>query len=371
MTTERARAPHVMQVVHDLSPGGSELLALAIAEAGAARGVQMSVFGLGSGRALVDHFHAANIRTHAMDRRPGVRPHLIGRFYRLFRRERVTAVVTHHLGQLVYAGLAARLAGARLIHVEHEYYTLQPPRERTLLRLASRLAQRVVVVSEEIGEFLTREARVAGSKVVVVPNGVDLARFTPKPDREGARFGLPRDAAVIGTIGRLDPAKDHLTMLSAFEIVRESVPAAHLVIVGEGACRTEIEAFIAAHGLGPSVSLLGQRFDIPTLLADMDVFALSSINEGLPLALLEAMATARPVVTTDVGAAGGVVRRAGAGIVVPPKDASSLARALLSLLNNTALARRFGALGRSAVEDRYSLGTTVESYLRLCGVGGV
>src|SRR6185436_3354802 len=132
-------------------------------------------------------------------------------------------------------------------------------------------------------------------------------------------LGIPLDVPVLGTVGRLDPAKDHLTMLQAFCRVREVVPSARLVIVGEGNCRGDLEAFIARHDLQGSVHLLGERWDIPAMMACMDVFVLSSINEGLPLALLEAMACERPVITTDVGAAGGVVRRAGAGLVVQPR----------------------------------------------------
>jgi glycosyltransferase involved in cell wall biosynthesis len=292
------------------------------------------------------------------------------RLYRLFRREAPTTVVTHHLGQLVYAGVAARLAGARLVHVEHEYYTLQARSERRLLRAAARLAERVVTVSEEVVGFLIDSVGIPAHKVTVITNGVDTDRFAPSVARLRDDIGIPVDVPVIGTVGRLDPAKDHLSLLKAFRLVSERVPAARLLIVGDGACRAGLEAYIRSHSLAERVHLLGERSDIPALLPCMDVFALSSINEGLPLALLEAMACARPIVTTDVGAAGAVVRRAGAGIVVQARDVVALADAMSSLLKDPDGARRQGLTARSVVEKRYNLATTVDSYLALCGVGG-
>jgi glycosyltransferase involved in cell wall biosynthesis len=367
--TEIGPPLHTMQVVYDLSAGGSELLACAIAVAGSARGVRMSVCGLGSSQALAPRLHASNVVTYSMARRPGLQPWLIARLYRLFRRERVTTIVTHHLGQLLYAGIAARLAGTRLLHVEHEFYTLQPVKEQRLLRAIAPLARRVVAVSDEIADFLVERVRLPRARVVVIPNGVDTERFAPRaadgPDDVAGLSGAP----VIGTVGRLDPAKDHVTMLQAFCAVRAAVPSARLVIVGDGACRPQLEAFISEHGLGDSVRLLGERSDIPEVLSRLDVFALSSINEGLPLALLEAMACAKPVVTTDVGAAGAVVRRASAGIVVPPRDVDALAAGMLCLVRDLPRARRLGAAGRAVVERQYDLAATVTAYLALCGVG--
>jgi glycosyltransferase involved in cell wall biosynthesis len=329
----------------------------------------MSICGLGGGQTLATRLRASGVATHSMDRRPGLRPWLIARFTRLFRRERVTAVLTHHLGQLLYAGPAARLAGARLVHVEHEYYSLLPPREQTLLRATARLAERVVAVSEEIAAFLVERVGLPRTKVTVIPNGVDVDRFSPAASSTTGDPGLPSGSPLIGTVGRLDPVKDHVTMLRAFLAVRDAVPSARLVIVGDGVSRPEIEACIRQHGLEECVSLLGERADIPALLARLDVFVLSSVHEGLPLALLEAMACARPVVTTDVGAAGAVVRRANAGIVVPPGDVGALAAGMLSMLRDAPQARRLGAMGRVAVEQHHDLAATVDAYLALCGVG--
>ena len=358
--------PHVMQVVYALSPGGSEMLASAIASAGVAQGLRMSVCALHRGGALAPRLRARGVTTHAIERPDGFQPGALARMYRLFRRERATVVLTHHLGQLFYSALGARLAGCRLLHVEHEHFTLLPPKARRQLRLAARLAERVVGVSEEVVEFLVREVGLPPAKVALIRNGVDAVRFAPPTGGERAALGVPAGVPVAGTVGRLDPVKDHATLLAGFRRVLETVPEARLVIVGEGEMRPQVEAFVALYGLQGRVVLLGERLDVAALLPGLDVFVLSSFNEGLSLALLEAMACARPVVVTDVGAAAGVVGDGRAGLVVPPKDPEALAAAVARLLQDREAAARLGSTGRRLIEQRYDLRETVAAYLALC-----
>ena len=365
-STRKTMTPHVMQVVYALSTGGSEVLAGAIGAAGVGAGMRMSICALHQGGALDAPLRRAGITTHTIARPDGFQPKVFARMYRLFRRERATAVLTHHLGQLLYSAVGARLAGARLIHVEHEFYTLAPAKARRRLRVLSRLADRVVTVSEAVSDFLVREIGLPSAKVLVIRNGVDVERFAPPTGRERIALGVPPDVPVVGTVGRLDPVKDHATLVAAFRRVREAVPTAMLVIIGEGQMRAELEASVERYGLQGSVMLLGERFDVASLLPGLDVFVLSSINEGLSLALLEAMACARPVVITDVGAAATVIGGTGAGILVPSKDPDALAAAVTRVLRDTSDAAHMGARARRLVEERYNLRDTVAAYLALC-----
>ncbi len=358
--------PHVMQIVHALCPGGSEMLASAIATAGVAQGTRMSICALHQGGALEAVLHPAGVTTHALARRPGFQPRVLVRLYRLFRRERVSVVVTHHLAQLFYSAIGARLAGSRLLHVEHEFYTLASATAKRRLRIAARLAERVVGVSEEIAEFLVREVGLPPAKVMVIRNGVDVERFAPPTGRERAALGVPPEVPVIGTVGRLDPVKDHGTLLAAFRLIREAFPATMLVIVGDGEMRPALEASVRVHGLERSVKFLGERADVAALLPGIDVFVLSSINEGLPLALLEAMACARPVVATDVGAAAAVVGGGRTGLLVPPNDPAALAAAAAQLLRDRNSAAHMGATARRLITERYDLRATIVAYLALC-----
>jgi glycosyltransferase involved in cell wall biosynthesis len=362
--------PHVMQVVHALSAGGSEMLAGAIAAAGIAEGLRMSVCALHGGGALEPLLRSCGVTPHAIGRSDGFQPRVFARMYALFRRERVSVVLTHHLGQLYYSAPGARLAGCRLIHVEHEYYTLASPKAQRRLRMAAHLAERVVGVSEEVVEYLVHDVGVPRAKVALIRNGVDSERFAPPTGRERAALGVPPGVPIVGTVGRLDPVKDHGTLLSAFRRVLETLPHARLVIIGDGETRSDLEMQIALYGLQHRVLLLGERLDVASLVPGFDVFVLSSINEGLSLALLEAMACARPVVVTDVGAAAAVVGDGRAGLVVAPKDPDVLAAALTRLLTERDTAWRLGATARQLIQQRYDLRETVAAYLALCRAEG-
>jgi glycosyltransferase involved in cell wall biosynthesis len=355
-----------MQVTHSLAVGGSEVLAAAIAEAGVRQGIRMSICGLNCGGGLEVSLRNAGVTTHVIGRRPGVQPAVIVELAKLFRREKATVVLTHHLGQLLYSAIGAHLAGARLIHVEHDYYTLTSARSKRLLRLAGGLAERIIGVTDEVARFLVDEAKLPTRKVSLVRNGVDASRFGPLAGREREGLGISQGRPIVGTVGRLAPAKDQRSLIAAFRAVVAAVPDAVLVIIGEGPMRLELERDVKRYALGESVRFLGERFDVPALLPCMDVFVLSSVHEGLPLALLEAMACARPVVVTDVGGVAAVVDRGRAGVVVAPGDVDGLAKAVIGLLRDPALAARLGAAARTIVEQRYDLRSTIDAYLALC-----
>jgi glycosyltransferase involved in cell wall biosynthesis len=355
-----------MQVTHSLAIGGSEQLAAAIAEAGARRQIQMSICALNHGGDLEASLRSLGVTTHVIGRRPGLQPALIVGLAKLFRREKVSVVLTHHLGQLLYSAIGARLAGARLVHVEHEFYTLASARAKRLLRIAASLAERIIGVTEEVVRFLLEEVKLPPSRVSLIRNGVDTFRFAPHVGHESEALGIPRGRPIVGTVGRLDAAKDHRSLIAAFRTIVAAVPDAMLVIIGKGPMRLTLERDVERYGLGESVRLLGERFDVPVLLPGLDVFVLSSVNEGLPLALLEAMACARPVVVTDVGAVAGVVDRGRAGVVVAPGDIGGLANAIIGLLRDRVYAAQLGAAGRNIVEQRYDLRSTISSYLALC-----
>jgi len=356
-----------MQVTHSLAVGGSEQLAAAIAEAGLRHQIQMSICALNQGGDLEALLRSVGVATHVIGRRPGIQPALIVELAKLFRREKVTVVLTHHLGQLLYSAIGARLAGARLVHVEHEFYTLASAKAKRLLRVAGSLAERIIGVTEEVERFLLEDVHLPPSKVNLIRNGVDMFRFGPPTGHEREALRIPRGRPIVGTVGRLDATKDHRSLIAAFRTVVTTVPDAVLVIIGEGPMRLALERDVKRYGLGESVRLFGERLDVPALLPGLDVFVLSSVNEGLPLALLEAMACARPVVVTDVGGVAGVVDRGRAGIVVAPRDVDGLAKAIIGLLRDRVRAAQLGAAGRSIVEQRYDLRSTIGAYLALCG----
>jgi len=353
---------HVMQVVHSLQVGGSERLACQLARRLDPAMVRTSVCAVDCGGPLADELTNAAVPFHVLGRGPRFEWRLIPRFYRLFRRTGVQIVHTHHLTQLIYAGLGARLAGARLIHAEHDYLSLEPPRQRRLLRLLGALCHRVVAVGDKIGAFLTDQVGLPPSRVVVIRNGVDLDRYSPDRRISRVALGLPAAGRLIGTVARLDPLKDPSSLLRAFRILLPAHPDLSLVLVGDGALRSELEALAGTLGIRDRVVFLGARHDVADLLPRLDVFALTSISEGLPFSILEAMACACPIVATTVGDIPRLMGNEVAGITVPPAQPEILAGAAATLLRSPDRAAALGRAARTLIQQQYNLDETLARY---------
>jgi len=359
------RPLHVMQVVHSLVRGGSERVACDLAMRLDRSRVRSSVCALDVGGPLAAELEAAGIAAHVTGRRPGRDARLIGTLYRLFRREQVDVVQTHHLTQLIYGALGARLAGATLVHVEHETFSLRSARARRRLRALSFFCDRVVAVGEAIRDFLVGEVRIARPRVALIRNGIDLARYRPGRRDFRRRIGLPVTERWIGQIARLEEEKDQATLLRAFASVRARHADTRLVLVGDGSLRASLEELARGLGVEAAVSFLGARSDVADLLPELDVFVLSSIREGLPLALLEAMACGVPVVATAIGNVPRVVRDGVNGDLVPPADERALAAAVGRTLDSPDRASALGAAARAWVAQEYGLDATVRRYQEL------
>jgi len=316
------------------------------------------------GGPLAQELTQAGLATRVMGRRAGFDWRLILRFYRLFRRERPDIVQTHHLTQLVYAGPAARLAGARLVHVEHEFFSLMNPADMRLLRILGRFCHRIVAVGTEVKTFLVERVGLDSNQVDVIHNGIDLTRYAVAPRRSRVTLGLAPDATLIGHVARLEADKDQETLLSAFRMVHAVRPECRLVMVGDGTLRDRLSDVAARLGVRPYVDFLGVRRDVSDLLPHITVFALSSVREGLPVALLEAMACGITVVATAVGEVPRVIENGVSGRTVPPRDPQALAEAILAGLDDSAK-QRLGAAARRTIEHEFDLAATIQQYRTL------
>lgn len=356
---------HVMQVVLSLAQGGSEAVAKDVAVKLDRRRFRSSVCALDAAGPFAADLERAEVPVHVTGRRRGADWWLMAKLYRLFRRERVEIVVSHHLGPLIYSALGARLCGAVLVHVEHERFTFESARTRRRLRALAAFCHRIVVVGEDMREFFVLRAKLSPHKLTVIRNGVDLDRYTSTPTGGRLELGLPATGRLVGHVARLCEAKDQVTLLRAFRTVSEAQPDVRLVVVGDGPMRQVLLESADKLGVAKRVSFLGARKDVAQLLPHFDAFVLSSLSEGLPLALLEAMAAARPVVATAVGEVPALLSAGPAGVVVPPAAPAALAEALASVLEQPRLAAALGRAARAAVEERFELSGTVQQYERL------
>jgi sugar transferase (PEP-CTERM/EpsH1 system associated) len=359
---------HVVHVLHTLAVGGTEngVVNLVNALAGDARHTVIAVTTSGPLAARLP----AGVAVHALGKRPGVDPAAVVRLTRLLRRLRPDIVHSRNWGAFD-AVAAARLAGVPVvIHGEHGREAADPEgqdrRRNRLRRLLSPLIAQWVTVSHDLRRWLVHRVGIPADRVLTIHNGVDTARFA-EGDREAAReaLGLEPGRPVVGTVGRLDPVKDHVRLVTAFRSVAARRSDARLVICGDGPLREELHRAVDAVRLQGSVRLLGERDDVPRVLAALDVFTLPSIAEGISNTVLEAMASGLPVVATRVGGNPELVEDGVTGRLVEPRRTEALAEALLGYLNDPVLARLHGKAARQRCVAEFSLERMAARYLAL------
>ncbi len=355
--------PATVHIVEHMAPGGIETLVLDMVKALPG---QHRVFSLAGDQAgLVRQWpRLARLGDglEAFRRQPGLAPQLVTQLAQRLSALKPAAVIVHHIGPLLYGGLAARLARVpRIVHVEHDAWHYENARRRKLARLAFALVRPTrVAVSNEIADASKR--LLGAEDVTVIAPGIDMDLFQPG-DRGAARvrLGLNRTRPLIGASGRLVAVKSHVTLIEALARLRQnSSPSAELVIVGEGPERTALLQRASDLGVAEAVHLLGHRDDLPDILPAFDVYALPSLNEGLPRGVLEAQAAGVPVVASRVGALADAVCAA-SGRLVPPSDASALAAALADVLAVPSTP----AVPRAFVTERYALSKTLIAFTHL------
>ncbi|MFI6445813.1 glycosyltransferase [Kitasatospora sp. NPDC050543] len=310
--------------------------------------------------ALAPALEAAGIRVHCLGGPPGTPasrgpasradPRWPWRLRRLLAERRYGLVHTHMPVPAVAARLLApgHARRPRLVHTEHNVWERYRAATRWANALTYRRNDAVIAVSHAVGRTIPPGRRRPGDWLHVVHHGPDLSGAPSGPGaraRARAELGLPADAVVIGTVGNLTPKKDQDTLLTAYAGLRRSHPLARLVLIGAGPLDARLRARAAELGL-PDVVFAGSRPDVPALLPGLDVFTLSSRQEGLPVALMEAMTSGLPAVVTRVGGMPEVLDDAGQGYLVPPGDPAALGGALARLVGDPALRARLGAAAR-------------------------
>lgn len=319
---------------------------------------------------------AAGVEVHAIkDGAPSVRGRLrrLYRFASVLRRYRGCVFVTL-LGYYTATGtstLAAALGRpSAFVRVD-----LQPPvvREVPVTRRhrfdawwQDFVVDRYVVgCAENVVDFARWLGRPA-AKTEVIHTGIELERFVPDRNREPTRqaLGYPPDAIVIGTVSRIAEERKGMTFFAEMAgLLAPRFPRARFLIVGDGPTRAELERRLEALNVRERTSITGWRTDIPDLLAAMDIFVMPALVEGGPTTVLEAMAMAKPTVSTRVGMVPEVMEHGRSGLIVEPGNAQALAEAVAALLTDEPLRQRVGEQARKVAEARFSVETMVERYL--------
>ncbi|HWJ55609.1 MAG TPA: glycosyltransferase [Vicinamibacterales bacterium] len=283
---------------------------------------------------------------------------------RLIRTFRPHVVHTH----TAKAGTLGRIAAAlcRVPVVVHTYHGhvfegyFSPFKTRVVVaieRLLAYQASALVAVTDRVRRDVLARGIGWPERVVVVPLGLDLDPLLAAPARRGelrAELGLAPAVPLVGIVARLVPVKAHETFLQAARAIAPVRPDVVFLVVGDGERRAGLEEAARTAGLAARIRFLGWRADLDRLYADLDVVVLTSKNEGSPVALIEAMAAGRPVVSTRAGGVEDVVIDGETGVVVPVGDAAAVARAVVDLLEDPARAERLGTAARASVIAQFA-----------------
>jgi len=283
----------------------------------------------------------------------------------LIYRHGIEVVHTHGFKPNFYATLATP-SGIPLVATYH----LDWPDRGVLLhcyhlldRLILKRFSKVVAVSEGIGKSLIRSG-LGSHRVRVIANGVDFSQWAPQESVHSIETESPKKT-VVGVVGRLVPQKGHIYLLQAARSILSAFPQVEFLFVGDGPDRASLEQATAALGLSGNVTFAGQKSDMAAVYAGIDILAMPSINEGMPMTLIEALAASRPIVATAVGDVPKLIRDGETGLLVESKNPEALASAIVKLLSDPLLRLRFAEEGRKRVLAHFSANAMASQYREL------
>ncbi len=239
---------------------------------------------------------------------------------------------------------------------------------RALYRLAAHWVDGFIAISDGVRTGIQQTyGPIPDNKIAVIANSVDIRRYTRVKDQSGIRaeLGLPPDARIAAVVATFKRQKGHRYLIDAAPAVIARFPNLHILFVGDGELRDELAAQAVERGLGDRIHFLGLRQDVPDLLAAGDCFVLPSLWEGLPMALIEAMAAGLPVIATAVSGSSEVIVDGESGLLIPPADVAALEQAMIRLLADPALAAALGQAARQRVDARYGARKQAQEHLDL------
>lgn len=363
MAPRAGSAPRVLQVVLSLHPGGTERLVVDIVRR-LRDELPMAVCCLDDAGAWGEALRDEGVSVHALGRTTGFHPSLGHGVAQAAATHRANVIHCHHYSPFVYSTLArVWRPGLRIVFTEHGRLSDAPPstKRRAANMILARTRCDVAAVSAHLKAHMVAEGFPA-DKVRVVYNGISVGPLPSADVRQRVRsgWGVDDEAVVVGTIGRLDPVKDLGTLVGAMApaiAMRRAV----LVVIGDGAERAALERAARERGAEGAVRFLGHREDARDLLAACDVYANSSIHEGISLTILEAMAAGLPVVATRVGGTPEILDES-CGCLVPARNPDALAAAIAQLAGDEPTRRALGRAARARVEERFTIERMVAEY---------
>ena len=312
-----------------------------------------------------------NIKVSKMFKKPGNDYQLYIKLIKYLKEIKPTIVHTRN-----WAGMdgiiAAKMARVPIIiHGEHGFEItdlISQNKKRKFIRklVLSTIVDKIVTVSKNLKKRLINEIKIKPEKIIHIPNGVDTNKFNIyRKEFTRKKFGFKKEDFIIGIVARLDPIKNHKTLISAFKEIVKNYPQTKLIIVGDGPLREELEEKSYQLGINNKVIFMGERNDVPEILKTFDIFVLPSLNEGMSNTILEAMATGIPVIASNVGGNPELVIDGETGFLFPTNDVESLVQKIKTYILYPELKQKHGYNARKRVEEEFSLDQMVRRYEEL------
>ena len=352
----------ILWLVKGLGAGGAEkLLSLSLPHLDRERYDYEVAYLLPWKRDLVPEFEAAGIKATCLNVKKGLDPGFGLRLASLLRKNKIDLLHSHSPYPAIIGKVISRFAGvSALVHTEHNLLPSYNPVTRLLHRLTTPMTRATIAVSEEVRRTIVDTRLPKPRNLRVVYGGIDPKSMTtladPKVTR--ARFGIPDDHFVIGNVAHLRSQKGYGFFLQAAKIILDRHPTTTFVIVGrekEAGYQSSLERQAEELGIKERVVFTGFQPDSLNIMATFDLLLMSSLYEGLPVALMEAMAQGKPIVLTSVGGVREAVEDGVEGFLVPPRDPAALAERALTLIGDDALRERMGGHARQTVLRKFTV----------------
>ncbi len=356
----------ILYVITDLELGGVPLHLQRLVRAMRARGLEAAVVSLVPAGPVGKMLEADGVTVYSCEGRGGWDFRVIARLAKII--QAIQPGLVHSL--LFHANLATRWAattvGYSTSRVLCEIQTVEVERRWHLWvdRVTYDGCRFTIGNSPSVIEHLAVHARIPRDRLRLVRGGIDPAPIQAAKPIDRSSIGMPHDSAMVLWVGRLDPVKGLSILIESFRLIHEEANA-HLCLAGVGTIREQLERQVRGLQLVHCVHFLGPRTDVAALLQAADVFVFPSRTEGLPNALLEAMAAACPIVTTDVPGCRDLIMNGQTGLIVPYGDTPSLAAAMRRLLRDRAFAARLGAKASEVARTEWNIRQTYEAYAAL------
>jgi glycosyltransferase involved in cell wall biosynthesis len=345
--------------------GGLERIVVDLVREGTGLNHQTTVLCVQRSGALAGEVGSVGGKVICVDKGPGIRLRVVRDVREVLQEIQPHVLHTHQVGALLYCGPAAERAKVPVVvHTEHGKHFAHSLKARLLGRFAGRYANRWFCVSQDVAKEVRANRIVPAAKIFVAYNGIRTDHFAPRASSNNlrAQCGIPKGALIMGTVGRLAEVKRQDILIRGLLQIRKYVSNVHLLLVGDGVMRAELTALAAELGLAPFIHFAGYQSDPADHLRIMDIFALTSRSEGMPLGILEAWAAGVPVVASKVGGVPELILDGQTGLLFESGSVEQFAAAVRRLISDPALKTCIGQRAQELVRKDYDVKAMAQRY---------